>query len=238
MSAQSNSAKPETPTFPADAGATPFLLTVRGKPVASSTEEARTTHNATAGAPQSVAGAQSLGDLSHNVFIGLADSTGEILFIDIWNSLGGLGQFFADSHVQAAAGQLFAERDGVVWAPAAGFGSVYLPLPSGKSVGNVGILRATVSSVEKAAAAFSAYSAETLNRARTHGLVSHTSWLRVANPGEEQSTEILGVDSWTDAAQMNAFYDLGLGVDHLGTVLTSAPATSIWESAPGHWAEW
>jgi hypothetical protein len=234
MSAQPS----ETPAFPADAGPTTFLLTVRGRPVAASTEGARTTHNATAGAPQSVAGARSLGDLSHNVYIGLAEQSGEILFIDFWNSLGGLGQFFANPNVQEAAGQLFADREGVVWGQAPGFGSVYLPLPAGKSVQAVGILRATVSSVDKAASAFSAYSAETINQARAHGLASHTSWLRVPNPGEEPSTEILGVDSWTDAGQMNAFYDLSLGVDHLGTVLTSAPATSIWESAPGHWEEW
>ena len=185
-----------------------------------------------------VAGARSLGDLSHNVYTGLGDSTGEILFIDIWNSLEGLGQFFANPQVQQAAGLLFAEREGVVWRPTSGFGDVHLPLPSGKSAQSVGILRATVSSLDKAAAAFTAYSAETLNRARAHGLASHAVWRRVPNPGEDPSTEVLGVDIWSDTARMNEFYDLGIGYDHLGPVFAGQPATSIWESAPGHWEEW
>ena len=52
---------------------------------------------------------------------------GEILFIDYWNSLSGLGQFFADPQVQEGASRLFAERDGVVWAPTSGFGSAKYP---------------------------------------------------------------------------------------------------------------
>jgi hypothetical protein len=55
-------------TYPADAGATTYLLTVRGTTVPSTLEETRALHNATAGAPQSAAGARSLGDLSHNVY--------------------------------------------------------------------------------------------------------------------------------------------------------------------------
>lgn len=228
----------QTPAYPADSGAAPFLLTVRGRPVPSSTDEARTTHNSTAGAPPSVAGARSLGDLSHNVFTGLGDSAGEILFIDIWNSLQGLGQFFANPQVQEAAGLLFAEREGVVWSQTTGFGNVHLPVPSGASLQGVGILRATVSSVEKAAGAFTAYSAETLNQARAHGLASHAVWRRVPNPGEDPSTEVLGVDMWTDTARMDEFYDLRLGYDHLGPVFAGQPGTSVWESAPGHWVEW
>lgn len=226
------------PSYPADAGATPFLLTVRGKPVPTSTEEARATHNATAGAPQSVAGARALGDLSHNVYAGLTDSTGEIMFLDIWNSLAGLGQFFGNPQVQQAAGQLFAEREAVVWGRTEGFGSISLPMPAGASVQSVGVLRATVSSLDKAASAFTSYSAETVNRGRVHGLVSHTLWVRITGPGEEPSTDVIGIDAWTDVNEMNTFYDLGLGYDHLGPVFAGAPATSIWQSAPGHWVEW
>jgi hypothetical protein len=228
----------QTPTYPADAGATPYLLSVRGRPVSTSTDAARETHNATAGAPQSVAGARSLGDLSHNVYVGLGDNAGEILFIDIWNSLSGLGQFFGNPQVQEAAGHLFAERQPDVWAPTEGYGTFHLQVPSGSSVQAVGILRSPLTAPDKAADAFSAYSAATVNVARTHGLASHSTWLRVPDPGSAAVPEILGVDTWTDVARMNTFYDLGLGYDHLGPVLADSAQTSIWQSAPGAWVEW
>ena len=81
-----------TPAPPADAGAATYLLTVRGTTVPATTEEARTLHNATAGNPAGVEAARSLGDLSHQVFTPCGDAqAGELLFIDFWNSLSGMG---------------------------------------------------------------------------------------------------------------------------------------------------
>ena len=54
-------------TYPADAGAELYLLTVLGTPKGVSPEKATDLHNMTAGNPQGVAAAKSLGDLSHNV---------------------------------------------------------------------------------------------------------------------------------------------------------------------------
>jgi hypothetical protein len=231
------SAPSENVTYPGDAGASLFLLTVRGRPAVASTEEARATHNATAGAPPSVAGARALGDLSHNVFTGI-DNAGDILFIDLWNSMSGLGTFFGNPAVQESASHLFAERDAVVWTATQGFGNFFLPLVAGTSVRAVGILRASVTSVEKAGDAFHAYASETINVGRMHGQASHSTWVRAAGPGEEPSTEVIGVDTWTDVEHMNAFYALGLGYNHLGPVFAGEPATSIWQAAPGHWVEW
>ncbi len=166
------------------------------------------------------------------------DGSDTILFIDHWNSLTGLGQFFGDPQVQAGAGQLFAERDAVVWGPTSGFGNHHLALPSGRSVTGVGVLRVAVSSLDAAAAAFTAYAAATINTARRHGLVSHSTWARVDNPGEAVAPEILGVDLWTDVEQMNAFYELRLGHEHLGPVFAGEPQTSAWRSAAGEWSEW
>ena len=85
----------QTTKYPSDASAATFLLTVRGTFAASSVEEARGIHNMTAGNPAGVEAARSLGDLSHNVYIGMGeDHNRELLFIDYWNSLTGLGQFF------------------------------------------------------------------------------------------------------------------------------------------------
>jgi len=226
-------------TVPADAGAAIYLLTVRGTTVPGGAEEARTLHNATAGHPAGVEAARSLGDLSHQVFTPASDAqAGELLFIDFWNSLSGMAQFFSDPQVQAGASQLFSQRDTPLWAAADGFGSFHLTVPSGKQVTGVGLLRATVSSLEKAADAFTSYAAVTINRSRRHGLVSHSVWTRVPGPGEPPALEVLGVDMWMDADQMNGYYDLGLGFDHLGPVFAAPPDTSVWRSAPGVWAEW
>lgn len=226
-------------TYPADAGAATYLLTVRGKTAPSVLDDARTMHNATAGAPQSAAGARSLGDLSHNVFAPIGkDNDGQLLFIDLWNSLSGLGTFFTNPQVQAAAAQLFSSRDGIVWSRLDGFGGFSLPVPTGRSSGAVGLLQVAVTSIEQAASAFTAYASTTINTARSYGMVSHSNWLRVPNPGEAPTLEVIGVDFWMDADRMNEYYDLSLGFEHFGAAFAGAPDTSVWRSAPGDWVEW
>jgi hypothetical protein len=226
-------------TYPADAGATAFLLTVRGTSTQASVEETRQLHNATAGAPQGVAAARSLGDLSHNVYVGRGGtSADEVLFLDFWNSLSGFGQFFSDPQVQAGGNQLFTTRDPVLWAPASEFGEVSLTVPAGRASVGVGVLRLAVTSMDKAADAFSAYLAATVNQARRHGLVAHRVCTRVANPGEAAALEVIGLDLWMDAGEMDQYYNLGVGFDLLGPIGTAPPSTSTWVSAPGDWTEW
>jgi hypothetical protein len=228
----------DTPSYPADAGSATFLLTVRGKTNAATIAANRELHDATAGEPRSVAGARALGDLSHNVFTPLGGEEDELLFLDYWNSVSGLGQFFSNPQVQAAAAQLFAERDGVVWAPAPGFGSWSLPVPFSRAPSGIGLLRVAVTSIEAAASGFNAYSTATINTARSHGLVSHSTWARVPMPGESPVAEIIGVDVWSDAERMNGYYALDIGFEHLGPTFAGQPASSTWRAAPGQWAEW
>ncbi|HEX6477122.1 MAG TPA: hypothetical protein VF005_07580 [Acidimicrobiales bacterium] len=226
-------------SYPADASEQTFLLTVRGTAVPASLDETRTVHNATAGAPPSVAGARALGDLSHNVYTGRGEElAGELLFIDFWNSLSGLGQFFANPQVEQGAAQLFSSREGVVWAGAPNFGDVHLAVPSGRPAAGVGILRTEVTSMEKAAVAFRAYAASTINEARTHGIVSHSVWTRVPDPGHEPAPEVIAIDVWMDGDEMGRYYDLGVGFEHLGPVFAGRPDTSTWLSAAGDWTEW
>lgn len=226
-------------TYPADAGAATYLLTVRGTTTTSTLDDARTQHNATAGAPQSAAGARSLGDLSHNVYAPTGkELDGQLLFIDFWNSVSGLGIFFANPQVQAAAAELFSSRDGIVWSRLEGFGDYHLSVPHGRFTGAVGMLQVPVTSIEQAAGAFTAYAASTINTARSYGMVSHSIWQRLPNPGEAPTQEVIGVDFWMDADRMNEYYDLSLGFEHLGPVFAGAPDTSAWRAAPGDWVEW
>src|SRR5205823_11841342 len=82
-----------------------YLLSIRGTLSPPTLEAARKVHNETAGAPQNVAAARSLGDLSHMVYVPLGGGepeagAGEFLIMDIWNSMDGLNQFFANKQVQ------------------------------------------------------------------------------------------------------------------------------------------
>ena len=227
-------------TYPADAGATTYLWTVRGQVTTPTAAHARELHNATAGSPDGIAAARALGDLSHNVYTTAGDGAAadELLFIDYWNSPTGLAQFFADPQVQAGGAQLFTEQEGVLWAPTTGFGNYHLATANGAAVTGVGLLRVGVSSIESAAPAFNAYAATTINTARRYGQVAHTTWSRLPNPGETIPPEVIGVDLWSDLEQMNAYYQLGLGFEHLGPVFTGQPQTSVWRAAEGQWTEW
>src|SRR3974390_1359562 len=131
-------------TYPADPPPTPYLFTLRGKVNPRPVADARELHNKTAGSPDGIAAARALGDLSHNVYNSAGNSAGsdEILIIDYWNSPTGFGHFFADPQVQAGAELLFTEREGILWAPASGFGDFHLALPSGASPAACGLLPA------------------------------------------------------------------------------------------------
>jgi hypothetical protein len=223
--------------YPSDASAATFLLTVRGIIAAGSVEEARGIHNMTAGNPAGVEAARSLGDLSHNVYTGIGEHhERELLFLDYWNSLTGLGQFFSDPQVKHGAGMLFATMDNPVWAAASDFGSFHLAIPSGKTPAGVGMLRATVTSVDKAAAAFRDYASGTINASRRHGIISHSLWIKAVEQGE--TPEIVGLDMWLDADEMAAYYGLSLGFEILGPVFAGPPDESTWRAAPGEWVEW
>jgi hypothetical protein len=230
---------PDQTTYPSDVSAATFLLTVRGRMAAASVDEARKIHNDTAGAPPSVAAARSLGDLSHNTFIGFgSENRDDLLFIDFWNSLSGLRQFFADPQVKVGAGLLFTSMDNPVWAPAADFGSFHLAVPSGQPVAGLGVIRSKVTSVGAAAAAFRAYADATINSSRRRGIVSHSLFVKVAEPGAPAEPEITGLDVWLDAAEMADYYGMSLGFEHLGPVFAGAPDSTIWQAAPGGWTEW
>jgi hypothetical protein len=222
--------------YPTDAGAGTYLLTVLGTPNSDTPAAARELHNLTAGDAGGVAAAKSLGDLSHNVFLPADSGDKRLLFIDTWNSPTGLGQFFSDEQVQKGGAALFADREAVLWMPAAGFGSYTLPVPSGRTVGAIGIMRAPVSSFEAAEGAFHADSAGKANASRQLGQIAHTLWVPVPMDNTP-ATEVLGVDYWLDKGQMNDWY-ASATYDDLGPVFTGAPATSTWTPAGADWVEW
>jgi hypothetical protein len=228
----------ETTTYPADAGADVYLLTVLGTPTATTVDDARDLHNDTAGQPQSVAGARALGDLSHNVYVPAEHDELKLLFLDTWNSPSGVGQFFGNPQVQAAAGKLFTERDATLWMAAPGFGSYSLPTPSGRAAAGVGILRAPVTSIDAARTAFLRHAVAGINKARLMGQVAHQVWLPVPAPGTAPALEVLGLDYWLDVEQMIAYYSDLSEFANLGPAFAGPPMSGSWKAGGTGWVEW
>jgi hypothetical protein len=218
-----------------------FLLSIRGTLSSPTLEAARKIHNSTAGAPANVATAQSLGDVSHMVHVPMdkpETGAGEFLILDIWNSMEGLNKFFANPTVQEQAGQIFTQRDPVVWAAAEGFVSYHIPAPFGKNDRYITTARGTVKSVDEARKLHNDSTIKTLSKARKAGNLSHEAYLRMAAPGSPEALEFFAVDVWTRPDDMMSFYDdpeFLAGFDH---IFTGEANTAVWLHPKGDWVEW
>ena len=221
-----------------------YLLTIRCTLAPENLEAARKVHNQTAGAPANVAAAQSLGDVSHMVYIPMehdghakTKGAGEFLIMDLWNSMEGLNNFFADPHVQEGGGMIFSDRDPVVWAPAQGFAGFHIPAPFGKNDRIVTSVRGMLKSKEDAQKVHNATTAKTLGKARQAGMLSHEAYLRMAAPGSPEALEFFAVDVWSGPEGMG-FYedpDFLVGFDHL---FAAEANTGVWIHPAGQWSEW
>ena len=219
-----------------------FLLAIRGTLKPKTLEDARSTHNLTAGNPAGVAAARALGDLSHNVFVTMGETkgtAGELLILDLWNNLDGFNKFFSDKQVQEGGAMIYAQVESrELWLPAHDFRSFILPAPADRNDRCVGLVRGTVRSREAAKAGFGQLAKDTINAARMEGQISHEIFFRMTPPGQPASPELLGVDVWMDAEGMGRFYSNPLHMAPLREVFTVPPATSTWKAPAGQWTEW
>jgi len=218
-----------------------YLLSIRGTLAPTTLESARTVHNQTAGAPANVAAARSLGDLSHMVYVPAdptAGSAGEFLILDIWNNIDGLNQFFANKEVQEQAGQIFKQRNPVVWIPAEGFYSYHLPSPYGKHTRIVSTVRSTLASIEQAQTVHNKLVNQLVNKARGRSNLSHEAYLRLAAPGTPEALEFFAVDTWMDSAGMAAHYQDPDFLGAFGELFAAPPVTGMWTHPSGEWVEW
>lgn len=218
-----------------------FLLTIQGTLSPKTLAEASAIHNQTAGNPDGVAAARSLGDLSHMVYLPIEQSTtaaGDVLFMDLWNNIEGLNTFFANPDVQKGGDLIFSKRDPVVWVPAEGFYTYHLPAPYGKNDRYVAMVRGIVNSREEAMAINNQIVAGGINSARMAGDLTHDAYFRLVAPGEPESLEFLAIDVWMDGAGMATFYqnpDFQNGVMKL---FSAPPTISTWVQTTGDWFEW
>jgi len=220
----------------------PIFLTVRGKANAETLEAARALHNQTAGNPQGVAAAQSLGDFSHNVYVPVVGAqssaqAGELMFHDVWENPKGLMDFFSNPDVQKGGAALFKARDATVWMPAVGAFGFNLPSPALRTDRLIGMIRGQIGSAERAIETFKKVMGKSARDARRHGQLSHQLYIKMNPPGDSSPLELLGVDVWYDAAGMAEHYKT-MNMADLGPVFSAPPDASIWKSAPGQWVEW
>jgi len=218
-----------------------YLLTIRGKLAAAKLEGSRILHNKTAGEPENIAAAQSLGDISHLVYVPMdqpKNGSGEFLIMDIWNNSEGLNQFFANPTVQEQAGQIFTSRDPVVWTPAEGYVSYHIPASFGKNERTLAMVRGKVPSREKALTIHNAGASKMINQAHRAGDLSHDAYFRLAPHGTAEALEFLAVDVWSDSAAMQEFYNRPEFMQTLDGLFSAEPNFSIWTHPAGEWVEW
>jgi len=222
-----------------------YLLTIRGTLAPDTLEAARKIHNQTAGNPASVAAAQSLGDVSHMVYIPMphdghtkAEGAGEFLIMDLWQSVDGLNTFFSDHQVQEGGALIFTERDPVVWARAEDFVSFHIPAPFGKNDRIIAVVRGTVNSREEARQLHDTAMVKTISKARKLGMLSHEPYFRLAAPNSPEALEFFVVDVWMSGEGMGDYYgdeDFLAGFNH---IFTAEAADSVWVHPKGDWIEW
>ena len=218
-----------------------YLLSIYGSLKPASLEASRSIHNQTAGAPESVAAARALGDLSHMVHVPIDhDETapGDFLILDLWNNLDGLNQFFMDPHVQEGGGMIFSSRDPVVWAPAREFLSYYLPVPTGKNERYTGVVRGKVHSRIQAAELHNKLVSKTVNQARAAGNISHQAYFRLAAPETPEALEFFAVDTWFDMDGMAQHYTNPDFMKGFTEMFAEAPWSTVWKQPSGEWVEW
>jgi quinol monooxygenase YgiN len=206
-----------------------YLLSIRGTLAHATLEAARAIHNQTAGAPESVAAARSLGDLSHMVYVPAGQT---------WRSMEGLNTFFANPHVQEEAGQIFRSRDPLVWAPADGFTSYHFPAPHGQNERFIGVVRGMVHTRTAAQEQHNAIVAAHVATARQRGNLSHEAYFRLAAPDAPEALEFLAIDVWASASGMQQHYTDPAFLQAFDGFFVAEAATSIWQHPAGEWVEW
>ncbi|MEO5581728.1 MAG: hypothetical protein ABIR66_03485, partial [Saprospiraceae bacterium] len=181
-------------------------------------------------------------DMSHMTYMPLDAATnfnGDLLFLDIWNNLEGLNQFFSDPQVQGGAAMMFETRDAVVWKKLDGFLHCNFPAPTGQHNRIVGIVRGKVKSIEDAEAIHNTAISNTIKAGRANGILSHEFYVRIADPGSLESLEVLGLDFWMNAdGMMKHYMSPDFQNSSLYKMFTEKPVSSNWVHPKGEWVEW
>ena len=185
-----------------------------------------------------------LGDLSHKVYVAavggekMSDAKSEeLFFMDVWNDVEGIQNFFSNPMVVEQGGKLFTSKQPDVYMPARGAFSLHLSAPMNRSERDIGIFQGKVKSPEDAIAVFGETMMSGLTEARKAGWVSHEEYIKLGPLSADGSADFLAYDVWHDLKGMLASY-ANPSMEKLGKVFVGRPSGSIWKQAPGVWNEW
>jgi quinol monooxygenase YgiN len=218
-----------------------YLLTIPGTLAPATLDEAREMHNSTAGAPENIAAARSLGDVSHTVFASVtppASGAGDILFIDYWTSIEGLNAFFANPTVQEQGDAMFASRTPTVWSPAQGFLTYNLPAPKALPDRFVVMVQGALPDREGAKMVHNQIVKGGIAPSRAAGDLSHEVFFKLAAPGEPESLDFLAIDVWTSLEGFTQFFAQPEIQEAFGGLFAAPPTVTVWTNPAGEWAEW
>ena len=222
-----------------------YLLTIRGTLAPATLDAARKVHNQTAGDPNGVAAAKSLGDVIHMVYVPMehdghakTKGAGEFLIMDLWHNIEGLNTFFSDKQVQEGGNMIFSDRDPVVWTPAEGFTSFHIPAPFGKNDRIIAVVRGAVKSKDEAKKLHNAAMTKTISKARQLGMLSHEAYFRMAAPDSPEALEYFAVDVWMSGEGMGNYYGDKEFLDSFDHFFTAESTDSVWVHPKGDWIEW
>src|SRR5258708_39131772 len=101
-----------------------------------------------------------------------------------------MNKFLDNPHVQEQAGQIFSDRDPVVWAPATGFMDYHFPAPFGKNDRFVGVVRGMVKSRAEAMKVHNALVESSVNKSRIRANLSHTAFFGLMPPGRPEAMKL------------------------------------------------
>src|SRR5258708_13597774 len=104
-----------------------------------------------------------------------------------------MNKFLDNPHVQEQAGQIFSDRDPVVWAPATGFMDYHFPAPFGKNDRFVGVVRGMVKSRADAMKVHNPLAESSVNNSLIPGNISHEAFFRPIPPGSPESLLLFSV---------------------------------------------
>lgn len=216
-----------------DAPSADFAVLVRGMLATSDMAEAKTMHDAVAGAGQAIA--QEAGDVSHYALLGstqLGSTENAFLALDQWTTVEGLSAFYSNPEVAAGFATLFSEpptsevferrHDWHQW------GS----LDNGEDYTWV-VVRGRLAAEDSAAAqaAHDQVAGGREEAALAAGDVAHVVFTSVEDPAE-----YLSIDVWSDATNLEAFYSNPDFAAAFATLFAGPPAVEVYTSTD--WVNW
>ncbi len=220
-----------TPTIDISPDGNTYAVLIRGPLFTDDLTDAAATHDAIAGGGQ--AGAQAMGDLAHDVLLGVEDNG--FLAIDRWDNLNGMQAVYSDPAFAEAFGTLFAAQPSQ---------EIFVHQPQWANWGDYEagdafdpyffvVVRGRLAEAAPAdaQAAHDAVALGGKDDAIAAGDLAH-----VVHTGLEDPQEFLAIDIWADPVAMGEFYSNPDIAAAFASLFDAPPDVQIYSSTD--WLQW